>query len=428
MSLRTFTVLSLALTLALPMAGQRKNTKAKAKTQTARAETPTANADELMADYRFTEAIRVIERDLQAATKRNDGTAWQLEEQLRQARLGADMLRGTEKVVIVDSVVVDAADFLSAYHLSRGIGTLAPLAQFFPSLAATSVAYCNDFGDRLLFAADGNEGRRQLFAADRLASTWGTPKALSGMLDDDEAVFDYPFLLTDGLTLYFAAQGSESLGGYDIFVTRYNRSDDSYLKAENVGMPFNSPANDYMMVIDEVAQIGWFVSDRRQPAGKVCVYSFIPSTSREVYELSTTNDAEVRRQAQLLSIADSWSDATAVDAARQRIAAVVATGATSAAEEVRYVIDDTHVYTSLSQFRSSKARRLAAEADSRRQQLQALSQQLDSLRQQYAGAATGSAARRSLGDTIRRLEQQYEAAVDELTSVEKQMRSSELAR
>ena len=36
------------------------------------------------------------------------------------------------------------------------------------------------------------------------------------------------------------------MGGYDIFVTRYNSDTDNYLNPENVGMPFNSPFNDYM--------------------------------------------------------------------------------------------------------------------------------------------------------------------------------------
>ena len=44
---------------------------------------------------------------------------------------------------------------------------------------------------------------------------------------------------------------------------------------ENVGMPFNSPYNDYMYVIDEFNDLGWFASDRYQPEGKCAsMYSF----------------------------------------------------------------------------------------------------------------------------------------------------------
>ena len=49
--------------------------------------------------------------------------------------------------------------------------------------------------------------------------------------------------MADGVTIYYASDG-EGLGGYDIFVTRYNTNTDTYLVPENVGMPFNSPYND----------------------------------------------------------------------------------------------------------------------------------------------------------------------------------------
>ena len=91
---------------------------------------------------------------------------------------------------------------------------------------------------------------------------------------------DFPFLLSDGTTLYFASDGEGSIGGYDIFVSRMNTEDGCFLRPDNLGMPFNSPANDYMMAINEVANLGWFASDRNQPQGKVCVYVFVPNDKR----------------------------------------------------------------------------------------------------------------------------------------------------
>jgi hypothetical protein len=60
----------------------------------------------------------------------------------------------------------------------------------------------------------------------------------------------YPFVLSDGLTIYFSTTGHQSFGGYDIFVTRYNLTNDSYLAPNQMNMPFNSPFNDYLMVVD----------------------------------------------------------------------------------------------------------------------------------------------------------------------------------
>ena len=55
-----------------------------------------------------------------------------------------------------------------------------------------------------------------------------------------------------------------------------------------MGFPFNSYANDYMLVIDETCNVGWFASDRYQPEGKVCIYTFIPNESRNPYDYENT--------------------------------------------------------------------------------------------------------------------------------------------
>ncbi len=59
-----------------------------------------------------------------------------------------------------------------------------------------------------------------------------------------------PFFMSDGVTLYYANDGDESIGGYDIFISR--KGEDGFLQPQNIGMPYNSPYDDYMLAIDEV--------------------------------------------------------------------------------------------------------------------------------------------------------------------------------
>ena len=65
-------------------------------------------------------------------------------------------------------------------------------------------------------------------------------------------------MAADGITIYFGSEGHEGLGGYDIFTSRFNSETADYLPPQNVGMPFNSPYNDYMMAFDELAGVGCF--------------------------------------------------------------------------------------------------------------------------------------------------------------------------
>lgn len=111
-------------------------------------------------------------------------------------------------------------------------------------------------------------------------------------------------MLSDGTTLYFASSGEESLGGYDIFVTRLNLNTGNYLVPENMGMPFNSIYNDYMLAIDELNNVGWFVSDRFQEEDKLIVYLFIPNTEKKIYRGG--DEARARSLARISAIKDSW--------------------------------------------------------------------------------------------------------------------------
>ena len=184
------------------------------------------------------------------------------------------MLEATQRIVFIDSVVVDKKNFLSSYSLNSESGKVLAYNEFFHSEDQPySTVYQNQLGNKCYFSENG-----RLYTSDMLGSNWSEPVELEGIGAFRRT--NYPFMMADGTTLYFSAIGPEGLGGLDIYVTRFDSSTGTFLKAENIGMPFNSEANDYMYVIDEIDSIGFFATDRRQPEGKVCIYSFIPNQSR----------------------------------------------------------------------------------------------------------------------------------------------------
>ena len=81
----------------------------------------------------------------------------------------------------------------------------------------------------------------QLYRSEHLENHWTKPQLLKGINDDNQFPrANYPFMMGDGQTLYFAAEGGDGLGGYDIYVTRYDTEEDQFLHPVNIGMPFNS--------------------------------------------------------------------------------------------------------------------------------------------------------------------------------------------
>ena len=423
--LTPLTALFVLLTIFPPVLAQKKNARQKQTPEKeAGADSEKSEAELLVADYRFEEATELIQKEIADARRKRKPTEL-LERDLRQAQMGENMLRGTEKVVIVDSVVVPLTSFLQAYRLSPGNGKIAPLAKLVPQLSVSGsgqMAYLNGFGDRVMFAAPDTAGLLKLFSADKLGDKWGEPYRLVGMGQSEEEIQDFPYMMADGVTLYYSAQGPESLGGYDIFVTRYNAATGQYVKAENVGMPFNSPSNDYLMVIDENARIGWFVTDRNQPADKVCVYCFIPNDTREVYDLSPETIDSVRRLAMIASVSESQTDPAVVSAAKTRLAGIqAAESADSKTSSLRLVINDDKVYTSYSQFRNAVARNLAKKAVAQQDELVETQKRLDEMRDKYA-----TQRRRSETSEIQRLEQLAAQLQTDVKSTLKAMRRAEL--
>lgn len=221
--------------------------------------------------YRFDEALELIDSlECQAYDKAFH------KKLKRQCLTGQRMLRSVDNIEFLDSVVVDKADFMKYYPQGKDIGYI--------SQENDTQRFTTGRENLQISAFKTQEGHSDLYRSDKFLYGWGENRRLAG---DINSGFDevFPFLLPDGVTLYFASNDTTSLGGYDLFVSTQN-SEGRFLRPQNLGMPFNSPYNDYMLVIDEVGGLGFFASDRYQPEGKVAIYAFAYKPSYEKIDLS----------------------------------------------------------------------------------------------------------------------------------------------
>lgn len=346
-------------------------------------------------------------------------------EKERAAKL-QQMVDATQKIVFFDSIVVPKEKLLAQYRLSSEAGRVTSYNDLFKTDdQPNAYAYVNELGSKSYYSLEDTTGRMSLFASDQLGGKWSKPRPLDGLDGEDGLTdFNYPYMMADGVTLYFAAKGEESIGGYDIFVTRYDASTDTYLKPENVGMPFNSPANDYLFAVDELNNIGWFATDRGQTAGKVCVYLFVPTTTRQTYAADGLSADQLQSLARLDCIADTWGDGTARDAAAARLeAASKATEAKQVKREFTFVINDKATYTRLSDFRSPDAKERMRQLVKMQSQLASLTATLQGARSRYASA--GNAERKALRPEILASERQLEQLEAEAGKAAKEIRRIE---
>lgn len=367
--------------------------------------------------YRFDDAVSNLETHIGWLEKKKMDTS-KAEAELEQYRKLARMLRGTEKITVVDSFVVDKSDFLSAYKLSPASGKLAVTDN------GCGTSFVNELNDKMIFAQQGDDGKTHLYSCIKLINKWSDREPLKG-ITQQEGNANYPFLDSDGVTLYYAAQGDESLGGYDIFVTRYDSESNSYLKPDNIGMPFNSAYNDYMYAIDDLNNLGWFASDRYQPEGKVCVYVFVPNESREVYDYENTAPEQIMAAATLKSIKSTQTDTGKLREGKQRLAqAVYGKNNAQKKGDFQFIVNDNAVYTTLSEFRSKDARNQFQTLLQKEKDLSILCTSIDKQREAYQ-KATGN-AKSQLAPGILDQENRIKELRQEINKLEWEIRNVEI--
>ena len=253
---------------------------------------------------------------------------------------------------------------------------------------------------------------------------WSTPVYVH--LGDTAYSFLYPAISSDGLTLYFAAISDEGLGGLDIYISRYDSESGKFLLAENLGLPFNSTANDYMFAIDEFNGIGYFATDRRQPEGQVCIYTFIPNQKRITYAGSDYDEETIRSRARIDRISDTWGDG---QQRAEAIARLMGNRQQPKTKEKQasftFIINDDLVYTSPSDFRNADNRERMNKLVTMRKNFLTLGEQLEKSRIYYATKASIS-ERSELRVDILSQEQEYYQLEADIRQMEKTIRHAEL--
>jgi len=374
-------------------------------------EVSTDEIDIMIDNMKYKEAGDKLKKNITQAKRRRKDTSV-MDAQLERCNRGVQALRGTDHVVVVDSVVVAKQTFLAAYNISDEMGKVAMTNK------GRTTEFTTQLGNKV-YASEPDKESLQLYTY-YLENGRRTEKKLVEGLDVDGDI-NYPFLMSDGSTLYFAARSSEGLGNYDLYITRYDYDEDKYYRAESLGFPYNSYANDYMMVVDEDRHIGWFASDRYQPEGKVCIYTFIPNSSRHPYDYENDPLAEIITAAKLRPIKATWTKEN--EAARQQALMTLKKASQSDKQQTNYeftlVINDQKTYHFYRDFRSPQAKLQCKEWMDKSAQLKEVGKKLQTQRDSY---------RKSKGnkEQLLKLEQQYERLLQETAEAEKLTRNLEL--
>lgn len=389
--------------------------------------------------WRMSEAITAYEAFLSTLDEQHERRPI-VEQRIASAQLIARYLKHVSRIEVLGTRRVAKADLLSAYALSEDNGIL--------QLDSLGSTFTTQRGDRRYYSVRTTEtldsvttSRTVLVSRQRLLQQWEEPDTLGSAINSGSTNC-YPFVLTDGATLYFASDREGGLGGLDIYMTRYNAALGQWLPAENIGMPFNSSADDYLYAADEPNGYAYFATDRHcQDTDSVEVYR-ISLGERTFLRGLPDNElvalARLDSVVPLLSASDrqfaesveptlgDYRDNPRLYSTLEATQTAPTTDSQATADSIFFVLNDDATYTHLSDFRNDSARTLYEQyMELEHLQSQAI-EMLDSLRQQYYDA--GGSTRASLQARIPILTEEINQRKRSLRQTLTQVRALESAQ
>ena len=347
--------------------------------------------------YRFDDADNHIAKYTKALTKAKKELPRDIETLSTRIINARNMLDRVEHIQIIDSINVDRDTFFKHYKLSANCGSLNPISilpqtfapvqvEIYPESLplenikslSNAVVFQPESKTQMIWSAEDYLGVETLIMSSILSDgTWEHPQLLNENLCNGNS--NYPYIMPDGITLYYASDGENSIGGYDLFVSR--KDEDGFLQPQNMGMPYNSPYNDYMLVIDEITGIGWWATDRNNIDGKVTIYMFIPNESRVNYP---SDNANIVNLAKINSIKDSWVENANYEEYLNRLSKIGTTESTKTEKSFYLSLPNGNIYTSLNDFKNHEAAEAMKEYLNALDKFQTAESKLATLRTNYS--------------------------------------------
>jgi hypothetical protein len=229
-------------------------------------------------NYQFQDAIGAYRKfdslaDSKLKEEFNDGARL-----VSMAENGQTLLSKIKDISVIDKSESSVSDFFRSYDMD-GIGgkvITVPdelLSAVDKKKGHRPLIHFPDNGTEILFSSYGSSGKSlDIYTATRQSSgKFSNPKKLAGSINS-EYDEDYPFMHSDGVTLYFSSKGHNSMGGYDVFRAVKDANTGAFGKPENLDFAISSPDDDIFYMVDSDGQLANFASARSSEDGRLHVY------------------------------------------------------------------------------------------------------------------------------------------------------------
>lgn len=215
--------------------------------------------------YEFTEAINTYR--LAQTRTRDSLTRANIEEFIIQSVNGRNMADFCYKPRVVARRRFSVDDFFLYYPLPDS--TWVPTPNELDSLGGpfSAATYAPEDAIRFIYSGIDTTGVRTILETHFEDTAWTAPAALPFASGKGEI---YPMI--SGNKLYFSSRGLFGVGGYDLYSCEWDQKAKKWGKPVNLGFPYSSPADDFLLMNTPDGRHTIFASNRDCSEDSVYVY------------------------------------------------------------------------------------------------------------------------------------------------------------
>lgn len=272
-------------------------------------------AEALRLSYQFNEAIDYYRRFVVNGGSPNVKLD-EVEKLVTTCENGSFLTRYVYNPTVYDRKESDHKNFLNYYS------TLLPEGSFInvPENLRTAYDKQMNYTGVMFYPKSIKPGDYLYYSSYGKSTSWGTDIFRIQLLDNGkwskpenlgDAINsalneEYPLLMPDGVTLYFASKGHYGMGGYDIYKSVYNPEKKQWSTPENLGFPINSTYDDFLFLTGSNDTLACFTSNRLHMPDTLSVFltrndtnpiRHTPNSYKELLSIAKLNPVESKPSA-----------------------------------------------------------------------------------------------------------------------------------
>jgi hypothetical protein len=228
-------------------------------------------------NYEFASAI-VYFNKYKSKTSSKEHEKYAIDRQIEMCKNGQQLLKKINKIGVISKKEIKESEFFRSYDLRGLQGKVIIKPDEFKMKVDKkqneySILYSDPNLNVVVFSSYGDKGsNKDIYKIEKIGiNQFSDPISLGDVINTpyDE---DYAFLHPDGKTLYFSSKGHNSMGGYDIFKSIYDKASGTWSTPVNLDFPINTPDDDILYISDIDNQLAYFASSRASKQKELTVY------------------------------------------------------------------------------------------------------------------------------------------------------------